>query len=295
MMNIPFYYSFREFTDHYKADLKYWLRGNKERNEIKYLKILYSRAGFLVGYREFKFKDPKYAVIDMSFGVEGITTEYDIQNYVSICIGVLESNFRKKFNLCNDNRLVEFIYDFEDDFINFVRHERFYFNNTIYQLLPFFKIGKEIVEARVVYDDNNEPVKDGEGNTMFEEGRFKMGVILFDYDQYFAFLNEMKLINTFILEKITPEIKEEAEMKSNLTIPEKIALLEHLGMFAKLVKDGVSSENEYKIIYNLIGGSYTNVKKYCLNRRSNNKSSKDYQITEKHRMKIKNFYNSKSY
>ncbi|MET3537270.1 hypothetical protein [Chryseobacterium limigenitum] len=294
-MDLPFYYSYKEFTDNNKTDFELWLQDNSGKNEIDYLKWLYSLAGYYVGYREFEDETPKYTLTDMSFGVDGITTEYEIPNYVSIFIGVLESNFKKKFNLCNDNKLVEFIYDFEGELINFVPHDRFYFNNVIYQLLPFFKIEKEIVEARSVYDDNNEPVVDEEGKTLFEEGNFKMGCVVFDYDKYLIFLGEMKLINEFILKKIAPERQKEKESKSNLTTPEKIALLEHLGVFTKLVKDGVSPENEYKIIHNLIGGSYTNIKKYCLNRKTKNKSSKDYQINEKHKNTIRNFYNSKTY
>jgi len=291
-MKLPFYYSFKEFTDNYNSDLKQWLKENSDKDEIYYLNELYSNKG----YKEFNKSTPQYSTIDMSFGRQGIGYEYDIFDFVSIVIGVIEDNFKKKFCLNNENELAEFIYSFEGEFEEFTAHERFWFiSNTTYLLMPFLTINKEIRKKKVIYNENNEYVKDEKGNLIFEEGNFPVGEIIFNHDKYNVFLDEMKLISTFILGKIAPEIQEEKQTKSNLTTPEKIVLLEHLGVFARLVKDGVSPENEYRIIYNLIGGSYTNIKKYCLNRKTNNKSSKDYQINEKHKSTIRNFYNSKIY
>ncbi|MDR6405881.1 MULTISPECIES: hypothetical protein [Chryseobacterium] len=292
-MTLPFYYSFKEFTAHYKADLSIWLKENSGKNETDYLKWIYSLAGYYLGYQWFNVDSPKYSVTDMSFGAEGITTEYDISNYVSIFIGVVEGNLIKKFNLFNDNKLAEFLYDFDGDLRDFIRHERFWFDGAAYLLIPFFDIEKEKVGRRTVYDENNEPLI-YEGETIHEDGEFKMGTLYFDYDGYEIFLEEIKLIIEFILEKLDAET-EKPETKSNLTIPEKIVLLEQLGVFVKLTKDGVRPENEYKIIQRLIGGDYNNVKKYCLNRKTKNKSFKGYQITDKHRNAIKNFYNSKTY
>lgn len=299
-MDLPFYYTFQEFKENYEKDLNDWLKQNSGRSEIEYLANLYSFAGHYVGYREFDQHHHKYTLTDMSFGADGITYDYDISNYVSIFIGVVESNFKKKFNLSNNTEIAEFLYTFDGNFRDYVKHERFWFNNVIYLLLPFFLIEKAVLTIRTVYDDHDHPVKDDRGETVFEEGEFGEGCILFDYDRYNLFLDEVKQINTFLIGKLRPEKKEESKIKetegkSILSIPEKIVLLERLGVFARLVKDGVSPENEYKIIHNLIGGSYSNVKKYCLNRKTKNKSSKDYQITEKHKNRIKNFYNSKTF
>lgn len=300
-MDYPFYYTFQEFKDNYQNDFKKWLNENSTGTEVEYLDNLYSCAGYYVGYREFDQEDHRYVLSDMSFGAVGIAYEYDITNYVSIFIGVLESNFKEKFKLTNNKKVADFLYNFDGDFTDYVSHERFMFNNVIYQLTPFFYINKVIIKERVVYDDYDEPVKDERGETLFEEGEFGEGRIFFNFDRYILFLDEVKQINQFILEKINPEKEQEnntkvaIDEKSIFSIPEKIVLLEKLGVFAKLIKDGVSPENEYKIIQNLIGGSYSNVKKYCLNRKTKNKSSKDYQITEKHKNKIRNFYNSKTF
>ncbi len=294
-MALPFYYTFKEFKDNYTTDLKEWLKENPKKSEVDYLMWVYSLAGHYVGYQKFNEEIPKYSVTDMSFGAEGITTQYDISNYVSIFIGVVENNLIKKFNLLNYNEFMEFMYDFKGDLIDFVRHERFWFDGAVYLLIPFFEIGKEKSDRREVYDENNELVKNRKDEVVYEKGEFKMGILYFNYEKYEAFLEEAKLINKFILGQIVPEAKEEPEVKSNATIPEKIALLEQLGVFSKLVKDGVRPENEYKIIQRLIGGNYNNIKKYCLNRKTKNRSSKDYQITEKHRNAAKSFYNSKTY
>lgn len=251
-MTLPFYYSFKEFTAHYRADLSIWLKENTGKSEMDYLKWIYSLAGHYLGYQWFNVDIPKYCVTDMSFGAEGITTEYDISNYVSIFIGVVEGNLIKKFNLFNDNKLAEFLYDFKDDLKDFIRHERFRFDGAAYLLIPFFNITKERVYSRAVYNENNTPLI-SEGEIIREDGDFKIGMFYFDYDGYEIFLEEVKLISAFILQKIAPEAKENAETKSNLTIPEKIALLEQLGVFAKFAKDGVRPENEYKIIQRLIG------------------------------------------
>lgn len=89
------------------------------------------------------------------------------------------------------------------------------------------------------------------------------------------------------------KIENEAKSFTPFSTPEKIALLEHLGVFAKLYKDGVKAEDQYKVIENLIGGS--NIRKYCLNLKNNNKTYPNkYQITDKHKERVKKFYNSKT-
>lgn len=317
-MYLTFYHSFKDFEENYTKDLNYFIDKYQNAREIDFLKEIKRLCLFWTrvenGIRIFNnliwTKEYTYSEYD-GFSVDEEEITLDLFSHIVDCnfkhylpfIGnpfdyfpsidpfgddpvdenLLINPIEELFSLIEKSRNRSDYFRIPNDYKSV--HKKFLLDKSYH--LEYFHF---------LYYENGIIKAD---NEKFKDFGFAIFKIMDEIDRktrkFEVQKNNIASVNENINENEKQQAHAEKEPKSNLTTPEKIALLEHLGMFTKLVKDGVSPENEYKIIHNLIGGSYTNIKKYCLNRKTGNKSSKDYQITEKHKNKIKNFYNSKTF
>lgn len=232
MQRLPFYHTFKEFQDNYNSDFENWHKDEPEGDEVRFLKCALYTAGF-IGYTHFDRIEMKYNVVDMSIGADGITHQYDIENYASIVIGNIHNNITRKFGLKNPNELGEFLYDFTDNLYDYIGDKRFdvlFFDARI--LISFFHIQKFTPRYRTGYNEQGEYMYDAEGEVLQEEGNFKEGVIFFDYEKYDVFLDEVGKIINFIKSKIEIEPSHsKKKIKAKLSNPQKLALLHELGFF----------------------------------------------------------------
>jgi hypothetical protein len=319
-MDLPFYYSFKDFEENYTKDLNNFIDKYQNAREIDFLKeikrlclywtkVEYGGRVFnnLIWTKEFTYSEYE------GFSSDDAEITLDMFAYIVDCnvkhyLPFIGNPFHSFSNIDpfgdDDDDGIIIMHPIEHLF-SLIENQRkrpdyFHIPNDYKSIHKKYLLDKiyHLEYFHFLYYEDGTIKAD---NEKFKDFGFAVFKIMDEIDRRIKLFelqkNNIIPVNGNSNENKKQEIYKEEEQEdiSNLTTPEKIALLEYLGVFAKLIKDGVSPENEYKIIHNLIGGSYTNIKKYCLNRKTKNKSSKDYQITEKHKSKIKNFYNSKTF
>jgi hypothetical protein len=318
-MDLPFYYSFKEFEENYTKDLNHFIDKYQNAREIDFLKEIKRLCLFwtkvenglrvfnnLIWTKEFTYSEYEGFSSDdaeITLDMFAYIVDCNVKHYLPFIgnpfkyfpnidpFGDEDENdedliidpFEHLFSLIESQRKRPDYFRIPNDYTSI--HKK-YLLDKIYHLEYFHFL---------YYEDSTIKAD----NEKFKDFGFAVFKIMDEIDRKTKLfeLQKNNIVSVNINENKKQEIHKEQEQEtgSSLTTPEKIALLEYLGVFAKFTRDGVSPENEYKIIHNLIGGSYTNIKKYCLNRKTKNKSSKDYHVTEKHKSKIKNFYNSKTF
>ena len=95
-------------------------------------------------------------------------------------------------------------------------------------------------------------------------------------------IQEINKIIALLIFEITKQPKQLNSNRTDLSAPEKIAVLYEIGIQETLNKIPVQ-EDKYRFIHSLIGGSYDNVKKYMVNG-----------LSKDNKLKAKDFINSKT-
>lgn len=229
----------------------------------------------------------KFHYLSVYYEIKDIITFID---YLNEC--KLEYNKFYSEALSNYQKELEFYTYYE--IIEIVRNSNKINRHILVDSLE--KLVNEMPKPNIENTEKRKPIFN-EFDAIYHSEQFRgiaIGYICKEYSKILCFIEDEK-IKIEISNQTTPTEPIPTEPPSKLNAPEKIAVLELLGVFGEIARKGVKPENEFRIIQSLIGGNETNIKTYCLNRKNKNNSSDKCQITDKHKENAKNFLNSKSW